>query len=317
MDVHTVGNYTVAPTSPNAATGGTGSGATLTATFAGGLIPYLDAIMFGIMYSNLIIIHSQGQEDSASVMTDDRINNGWSVQSYTFTNAVRTYIGQPNAPIVSEILARYDGNAAQNARVNTMTRRQYAYYPTQKNMFVAADSGHLARAVAAIFGAHLGSMSDFDATTGTAEDGYQRSSWQDAKAAANAIRMVYGLDVVANDNHLGPVLSAAAQSGSTTIDVTVSYPYGCAGTDISTVSGTYGGFRAFTSGGDLTISSVSKVNSTTMRVTLSAPVPAGTSIVYEPNYASGLQGVSVRNQLVDNNPELAMPVSSSQILAVA
>jgi len=316
MDVKTVGNYTVAPTSPNAATGGTGTGATLTATFAGGLIPYLDAVMFSIMYSHLIIIHSQGQEDSASVMTDDRINNGWSVQSYTFTNAVRTYIGQPNAPILSEILSRYDGNAAQNARVNTMTRRQYAYYPTQKNMFVAADSGHLARAVAAVFGAHLGSMTDFDSTTGTAEDGYQRSSWQDAKASANALRMVYGLDVVANDDWRGPILSAAVQSGSNTIDVTVSYPYGCVGTDISTVSGTYGGFRAFTSGGDLTISSVSKVNSTTMRVTLSASVPAGTSIVYEPNYASGLQGVSVRNQLMDNNPDLNLPVSSSQILAV-
>lgn len=316
MDVHTVGNYTTAPTSPNAATGGTGTGASLTATFAGGLIPYLDAIMFSVMYSHLIIIHSQGQEDSASVMTEDRINNGWSVQSYTFTNAVRTYIGQPNAPILSEILSRYDGNAAQNARVNTMTRRQYAYYPTQKNMFVAADSGHLARAVAAVFGAHLGSMSDFDSTTGTAEDGYQRSSWQDAKASAAAIRMVYGLDVVANDDWRGPVLSAATQSGSNTIDVTVSYPYGCIGTDVSTVSGTYGGFRAFTSGGDLTISSVSKVNATTMRVTLSASVPVGTSIVYEPNYASGLQGVSVRNQLMDNNPELNLPVSSSQILAV-
>lgn len=315
MDVKTVGNYTVAPTSPNSATGGTGTGATLTATFAGGLVPYLDAVMLSFQYSQAIIIHSQGQQDSTGNMDDARINT-WSTQTYQFVDAVRNYIGQPNAPVVSEILARYDGNAAQNARVNTMTRRQYAYYPTQKNMFVSSDSGHLARAVAATFGAHLGSMSDFDSTTGTAEDGYQRSSWQDAKASAAAIRMVYGLDIASNDDWRGPILTAAAQSGSNTIDVTVSYPYGCVGTDISTVSGTYGGFRAFTSGGDLTISSVSKVSATKMRVTLSASVPAGTSVVYEPNYASGLQGVSVRNQLVDNNPDLNLPVSSSQILAV-
>jgi hypothetical protein len=280
------------------------------------MLPYLDAIMFSIMYSQAVIIYSQGQQDSQSALTDARIDE-WAAQSYAFQDAVRNYIGQPNAPIINETLSRYGGSSDQIVRNGKMTRKQRSYYPLQKNMWNAADLGHLARAVIVVFDAHLGSMTDFDATTGTAEDGYQRSAWQDAKATAMAMRMVYGADVVANDNWRGPELLSAVKSGASTIDVNVTYPYGCAGTDITTASGQYAGFRAFTSGGDLTVSSVARVDATKVRVTLSAPVPASTSIVYEPNYASGGQGTSVRNQLIDNNSELPMPVPSSQILAVA
>jgi hypothetical protein len=311
------GSYSSVPTSPFTVTGGTGSGATISATWAGGILPYFDSIMQGIKYKQLLLIHAQGEEDSKSTNMDDARMLQWAQQSYLYLDYIRTYLGQPNAPILIQPLARYGGGSGYVYRVNTMRRYQSSYLALQRNVFLAPDTGFLARDTVT-YDAHFGSLVQYDNTTGGPEDGYQRLSWQNAKASANALRCVYGADVIANDNWRGPEVVSAAVSGSTTIDLTIGYPYGCAGTDISTPSGQYGGFRAFTSGGDLTISSTSKVSATTMRVTLSAPVPAGTSVTYEPNFSSGSAlGANVINQLIDNNAELGLPVATSPVFAVS
>jgi len=283
----------------------------------GNIKGYLDAIKY-MKYKRVVIVYAQGEEDAASSMTGDPRRLQWAQQSYSYPDYVRNYIGQPEAPIVYQPLARYDAGLVNS---KYMRRLQASYLTQQFNCFLAPDTGHLSRGTGANYIAHLGTMAvaangGYDATTGGAEDGYQRAAWQNAKAAGHAIHMVQGKDLALNDNWRGPELSAAVQSGASTIDVTVSYPYGCGGSDISTVSGQYGGFTVYNASNVAqTISSVSKVNATTMRITLSGSVPVGWSVVYDPNYASGTaEGANVRNQLVDNNSELNLPVASSQIL---
>lgn len=318
------GNYSVAPTNPVSVTGGTGTGATFSPNLTGGSLAYLNSLP-GVRYKRFITIHAQGEEDSTGSLDSNRIN-AWANQTVKKLNYDRNFLGQPDSPVIIQPLARYNGGAAQIIRVNLMRRRQATIIGAAKNVFIAADTGHLARGAGqsgAQYPAHLGTMATaasggFDPTTGTAEDGYQRAAWQNALAAAEGVRVVYGTPLALNHGWRGPEVTAAVKSGSNTIDCTITYPAGCLGTDFSSESGTLGGFRVADATSDKVISSTTRINANTVRLTLSAPVPAGPVFaVYEPNFASGsVEGTNVRLHLVDNNTNLKMPVASSQTLAV-
>ncbi len=287
---------------------------TATSNGAGNTKAYLDAIRF-LKYKRVVIVHAQGEEDAASTMDAARAQ-AWAQQTYAYLDFIRTYIGQPEAPIVIQPLARYAGKE----NVNRMRRLQRSFLAAQANVFLAPDTGHAARGTSNDWNAHFGKLGSggFDQSTGGAEDGYQRVAWQNAKAAAHALHVVQGKDIATNDNWRGPEVVGAAKSGTSTIDVTIVYPYGSGGADFSTPSGQYGGWRVFdASDAELTVSGVTKVSASKLQLTLSVAVPAGAKVVYEPNFSSGsAEGANVRNQIVDDNAELPLPLASSAILPV-
>jgi hypothetical protein len=307
VSVNAIGNYTVLPPNGTTTTGGTGTGCTITGTYAGGLFPTLDAIE-EVRNSKLFILHAQCEENAHTINPANYSHKQtWDAESYLHLDDIRTTYGQPDAPIIIQPCARY---ASDVINVNDMVRLQRYSMGLRHNVWIAADTGHLACGNSSNYGAHLGPMINFDATTGGADDGYQRAARQNAKAVAFA----FGVTSVA---WRGPEAVSAARSGSNTLDVTISYPAGCAGTDFSTPSGQYGGWRVNDGTSNLTVSSVSKVNSTTVRITLASALPAGAvTVYYEPNFASGsVVGSNVRNQIVDNNAIEAMPLATSQPLA--
>lgn len=307
VNVEALGNYTALPPNGTTTTGGTGTGCTITGTWAGGLFPTLDAIE-EVRNSKFAILHAQCEENAHTINPANYAHKQtWDSESYLHLDDIRNNYGQPDAPIVIQPCARYSSDVVN---VNDMVRLQRYSMSTRYKVWVAADTGHLAQGNSTNFSAHLGPMINYDATTGGAEDGYQRAGRQNAKAMAFA----FGVTSV---KWRGPEASAAVRSGANTIDVTISYPDGCAGTDFSTPSGQYGGWRVNDGSNNLSIASVTKLNATTIRITMTSNLPVGgVTIYYEPNFASGSAvGANVRNQIVDNNATEPMPLATSLPLA--
>lgn len=277
----------------------------------GGLLPYLDAIP-GVKYKRVILVHAQGEEDATAMTSDARIQQ-WAEQTLAFWNYIRNYLGQANAPVIVQPLARY---TTAQTNIGKMRRLQASYLGAQPNVYLAADTGHLARGTIATsnYPAHFGSMAAsgtyaYDPTTGGAEDGYQRAAWQNALAAAKALE--------ASVSWRGPEVTAAQLVSSGTIDATIAFPEGCAGTDFASISGTYDGtgWRVTNSDGSVTrtITGASKTGGKIRLLVTGAAV--GDKVYYEPNYAQSTSG-NAMTHLRDNNPVLSLPVASSLALDV-
>jgi hypothetical protein len=321
------GAYSVAPTVPFTPVGGSGTGASLTGTYSGGLVPYLDVVK-QFRNRRLIIIHAQGEADSANSL-DDALQLLWAQKTYLFLNKVRIYCGQPDAPIIIQPLARYGGSPGSDRRnrVNNMRRLQNSYLGAQYNVFIAADTGVAARAAGAgasdapQFDAHLGSMFlpyGYNPATGGPEDGYQNVGWRNAKAALHALKVVYGRDLTLADVWRGPRIVAATRVSGTVFDLEVQFPVGSGGNDLSSFSGTMSGIRAWNGSTEYYPTSIVTRQANGkfyLRCTFGTALPANSNIAHEPNYAGGEYAAPVRNHIVDNNAEIAMPLEASPALA--
>jgi hypothetical protein len=322
------GAYSAAPTVPFAPVGGSGTGASLTGTYSGGLVPYLD-ILKKFKNRRLVIVHAQGEADSTNTL-DDALQLVWGQKTYLFLDKIRNYCGQPDAPIIIQPLARYGGAAgsARRNRVNGMRRVQTTYLGAQYNVFIAADTGIAARAAGAgasdapQFDAHLGAMYlpyGYNPATGGPEDGYQNVGWRDAKAILHGLKMAYSKDLLVNDNWRGPRVVAATRVSNTIFDLEVQFPVGCGGSALSSFSGTLSGVRAWLGSTEYLPTSVAVVTAggkTYLRSTFPSALPANVNIAYEANYIPGGEyAAPTRNHIVDNNAEIAMPLETSLALA--
>lgn len=311
VSVLNAGQYSVPPSSPVATTSnGPGTGATLTVAYNGNSLAYFDVVP-GLRYKYLFTLHAQGEEDSTGALTDARMID-WGNQTYAKVDYDRTYLGQPNAPVIVQPLAEYQSAVdPQKARVNKMRRLQNSLLGQKPNVYVSGDTGHLARGTAGNYYAHFGPLINYDPSTGGPEDGYQRAAKQWAYSTAWALFQSSGIALAYPDYWRGPEVVSAAVQSAQVIRCTIGYPFGCGGTDFASSSGTLGGFRVFNGGGDLTVTAVTRVDATHVDVTFTGTLGAGGSIVYEPNYATPL------THLRDNNSALNMPVNSSQIFQVS
>jgi len=86
----------------------------------------------------------------------------------------------------------------------------------------------------------------------------------------------------ASVSYKGPEIVSAAKTSSTVIDVTITYPAGCAGTDFTPSSGIFG-FFVYDNAVLKTISSAIRVNATTIRLTMSAALTGTVTVDYVPN----------------------------------
>lgn len=138
------------------------------------------------------------------------------------------------------------------------------------------------------------------ATTHDQDEGF----YAVVKRSARAVAAHYGEDVAWQ----GPRLSGlVAEASETTFQVTVTHD---GGDDIVVPDAT--GWTAFLDGDPLTITGVARVNSTTVEVTVSAPLVAGTLVVW-PAYQS-MPHVIPANFTRDN-AEPPMPIQSRSVSA--
>lgn len=233
-----------------------------------------DAALAGVSFGNYhstVLAWGQGEEEVSST---DTVTD-WE----TYTKAVladfRDKIGA-SLPLVLQPLGR---NSLYNSRIATFRDKQDEFPAEVSNLIMSGDVADILRKAA----------DDWHGESASSDQGYDLM----ARRLAGAVAYQMGCTAAI---WRGPELASAAANSATQIDVTISYPANCGGTDFTPTTGIEG-FRVTDSVGVKAISAAVRQSATVIRLTV-ATLAAGTvTVEYDPMASS----VTRTNIVRDNN----------------
>lgn len=242
-------------------------------------------------YQNPVIIWSQGEEEAVDITASVAGVSATEWKGYTqdVWDYMRTQFGDSTIPVIIQPLGR---QGSRDALMRQLRLLQGEMADEDANVYLSAETAGLA-------------MQDnvhFDKYTSSTE-GYDLG----AKRLAHAVAaLIYGVDTP----YKGPEISGASFVSTTVIDVTLTYPTGCAGTDFTPTSGILG-FTVTDGVGTKTISSAVRQDASTIRITVSTACSGSTTVIYDPQ-----KFADDRTKFVRDNATIPMPLRVSGSITV-